>query len=122
MVRVRLHNDGAGTAYDVRWSVGSLMESETGEIIHDEAFTADHISQVIRAMRPSEVLPPPEDGWLEQAVALPSDDVWWVLVRWTDAARTRWQLSEQGPTLLRTEPRRVRGIWGWQKWRPKRDW
>jgi hypothetical protein len=43
------------------------------------------------------------------------------LVRWTDPARVRWELSEQGPTLLRSEPRRLR-TWQWQLWRPKRDW
>jgi hypothetical protein len=58
---------------------------------------------------------------LRRAVAMPPDDVWWLLVRWTDAAGLRWELSEQGPTLLRAEPRKLR-TWGWQMWRPKRDW
>jgi len=121
VLRIRLHNDGSGTAYDVRWSVGSVTEGRKGDIVDDVRLTSDNVSQVIRALRPGEVLPPAEAGWLEQAVALPEDDVWWVLVRWTDPARVRWELSEQGPTLLRSEPRRLR-TWQWQLWRPKRDW
>lgn len=121
VVRVRLHNDGQGTAYDVRWSVGTMMEAHDGSLEEDAAFTDEHVSSVIRAIRPGEVVPPQDSEWLEQAAALPGDDVWWVLVRWTDAARVRWELSEQGPTLLRSEPRRLR-TWPWQLWRPSRDW
>lgn len=87
----------------------------------DVGYTDEHVSPVIRAMRAGEVVPPQSTEWLEQAVPLPSDDVWWVLVRWTDAGRVRWELSEQGPTLLRSEPRRLR-TWRWQLWRPRRGW
>lgn len=116
---VRLHNDGAGAAYDVRWSVGLAVVD--GDPVNVDRYARDNASQVIRAMRPGEVLPPPDDGWLEQATVLPEDDAWWLLVRWTDVGRVRWELSEQGPTLLRLEPRRLRS-WTWQVWRPKRDW
>jgi hypothetical protein len=116
---VRLHNDGAGTAYDVRWSVG--LPAVGGDPVDVDRHARDHASQVIRAMRAGEVLPPPGEGWLEQAIVIPEDDVWWLLVRWTDVGRVRWELSEQGPTLLRLEPRRLRS-WIWQVWRPKRDW
>jgi hypothetical protein len=120
VLRIRLHNDGTGPAYDVRWSVGSLTESESGEVVDDAHFTKAHVSPVIRALRASEVLPP-DESWLEKAVALPEDDVWWVLVRWTDSAGARWELTEQGPSLLRFEPRRLR-TWRWQAWRSPRDW
>jgi hypothetical protein len=118
---VRLHNDGAGTAYDVRWSIATLMLDQNDNAVEDRLFEDEHVSQVIRAVRAGEILPPQDQGWLEKAVALPPDDVWWLLVRWTDAAGVRWEISEQGPSLLRAEPRRLR-TWPWQVWRPKRSW
>jgi hypothetical protein len=117
ILSVTLHNDGAGSAYDVRWAVGSVTANEKGKIIDDESLTADTISVVTRALRPGETLPA-----LKQAIALPEDDIWWVLVRWTDASRVRWQVGEQVPSrFLRADPRRLR-TWRWQAWRPKRDW
>jgi hypothetical protein len=117
ILSVTLHNDGAGSAYDVRWAVGSVTANEKGKIIDDASLTADTISAVTRALRPGETLPA-----LKQAITLPEDDIWWVLVRWTDASRVRWQVGEQAPSrILREEPRRLR-TWRWQAWRPKRDW
>lgn len=51
--------------------MGSVMEGETGEIVEDAQYTAGHVSHVIRAIRPGEIVPPPEDGWLERALVLP---------------------------------------------------
>lgn len=120
LLRVRLVNDGAGAAFDVRWSVGSVAETEHGRAVNDQRLTAQNVSLVIRAIRPGEAVPP-EPNWSELAIDLPPDDVWWVLVRWTDSARVRWERSDQGPALPESEPRRVR-TWLWQVWRPQRDW
>src|SRR5947209_5352081 len=49
---VRLKNDGAGTAFNVRWSVGSVTANERGKIVSDQRLTAEHVSLVVRAMRP----------------------------------------------------------------------
>lgn len=119
LLRVRLNSEGGGTAYDVRWSVG-LPDSDGGGAA-TQRYSKDNASEVIRALRSGEVAPPPESGWFERAIAIPEDDVWWVSVRWSDASRTHWELSEQGPASLRPEVRRLR-TWWWQLWRPKRDW
>jgi hypothetical protein len=121
LVRVRLHNDGSGTAFDVRWSIGTVAVGPKDEIKVDDKFSEQYKSHVIRALRPGESLPPEDGDWLERAASLPLDDVWWVVVRWTDAARVRWELLEQGPALLRSEPRRLR-TWPWQLWRSRREW
>jgi hypothetical protein len=62
VLRVRLHNDGSGAAYDVRWSVGSVMEGRRGKIVEDARLTADNVSRVIRAFGPGEIRPQ-MDGW-----------------------------------------------------------
>lgn len=118
---IRLHNDGSGTAYDVRWSVGSVTLNRRDKVVIDAPLTTDNVSRVIRAIGASENRPAADTDWLERRIPLPDDDIWWVLVRWTDPARVRWELSERGPSSLRSEPRRVR-TWRWQLWRPPRDW
>lgn len=119
VLRIKLHNDGSGTAFDVRWSVSIPGIDQHDELITDPAGVARSASAVIRAMRPGEVCPPAD--WFRQALDLPPDDVWWLIVRWTDAARVRWELAEQGPSDLHGEPQRLR-TWRWQLWRPLRDW
>jgi hypothetical protein len=103
VLRLRLHNDGPGAGYDVRWAVGSVTAGEHDNVVDDLRLTADTVSDVIRALRPEEVLPPSD--WFEKAIALPDDDIWWVLVRWTDASGARRDLSEQGPRVLADLPR-----------------
>lgn len=119
VLRVQLHNDGPGTAYDVRWSVGTVTVTEQGDAAADHGLTLASASPVVRALRPAEACPPHD--WFRVAFTPPPDDVWSVLVRWTDAARVRWEVVEQGPATMRAEPRRVR-TWRWQAWRPRRDW
>lgn len=121
ILSIRLHNDGSGTAFDVRWSLGSVTEGLRGKTVDDVRLIEDNVSRVVRALRPGEAHPALDAHPLERQVVLPADDVWWVLVRWTDAARVRWELTEQGPSLLRSEPRRLR-TWRWQVWRSPRDW
>jgi hypothetical protein len=120
LLLVRFQNDGAGTAYNVRWSVGTVMDNRRGKTVNDHLWTAEHVSLVVRAVRPGEAVPP-EPDWLEHAITLPPDDVWWLLVRWSDSAQVSWERADQGPGLLESEPRRLR-TWFWQIWRPKRDW
>jgi hypothetical protein len=121
VVRVRLHNDGAGTAYEVRWAFGTLAETQEGEFVEDSQGAAEQASMAIRAVRAGESVPPEDSGWLEKAIQLPPDDIGWILVRWSDAAGTRWEVSDQGPATSRGRPRRLRR-WRWQLWRAPADW
>ena len=119
VLRVRLNSEGGGTAYDVRWSVG-LPDLDGGRAAA-ERYSADNASEVIRALRSGEVIPP--------SVASGSSERSRYLKTmcggcWSDGVtrhRTHWELSEQGPGSLRFEARRLR-TWWWQLWRPKRDW
>lgn len=119
VLRVRLHNDGAGVAYDVRWSFGTIIESSPGTYDENREDAKTEASLAIRAIRPGESVPP--RGWLEKEVRLPPDDVGWILVRWSDAGGVRWEASDQGPAALRTPPRRLRKSC-WEVWRPASDW
>lgn len=121
ILRVRLHNDGAGTAYEVRWSFGSLAETQEGGFVEDSKGAAGQASMAIRAIRAGESVPPEESGWLDKEVQLPPDDIGWILVRWSDAAGVRWEVSDQGPATSRGRPRRLR-TWKWQFWRAPADW
>lgn len=121
VLRVRLHNDGAGTAYEVRWSFQTLVESKEGEWTPDEQGAAKEASLAIRALRSGESLPPGDGKWLEKAVPLPPDEIGWFLVRWDDAAGVRWEVSDQGPAARQGRPHRLRRWW-WQRWRWPADW
>jgi hypothetical protein len=122
LVRVRLHNEGPGVARDVRWSATTLTEVSADEWDVDDELILKNKSPLIRAMQPGESLPPEESGWLNLAFSPPEDDIWWVLVRWSDAARVRWERTEE-PSELRSRTRKLR-TWFWQFWRPsgKPDW
>lgn len=117
ILRVRLHNDGAGTAYEVRWSFGSLAETQGGEFVE----AREEASMAIRAIRAGESVPPEDCGWLDKEVQLPPDDIGWILVRWSDAGGLRWEVSDQGPATSRGRPRRLRRR-KWQLWRAAADW
>jgi hypothetical protein len=121
ILRVRLHNDGAGTAYEVRWSIGTLAETQDEEFVEDSKGAAEQASMAIRAIRVGESVPPEGSGWLDKEVQLPPDDIGWILVRWHDAAGIRWEVSDQGPATSRGRPRRLRR-WRWQLWRDPADW
>jgi len=124
-LRVRLRNDGPGVAYDVRWSVGSIRPKpgtdwEDDKYESDDEMARRHRSHVKRALRAGDTHPS-ADGWLERKGRLPDDDIWWVLVRWTDTAGVRWELTEQGPSMQSFGARRLRTHW-WQRWRDESDW
>lgn len=121
ILRIRLHNDGAGSAFDVRWSFGTIIESGPLEYGENRDQMAREASLAIRAIRPGESVPPKSDGWLEKAAQLPPDDIGWIVVRWTDSGGTRWEASDQGPATMRKRPRRLRH-WRWQLWRRRADW
>jgi hypothetical protein len=121
ILKVRLHNDGSGTAFDVRYSMGSVTVDQHDRVVEDAQLTKDAMSLVIRALKPGESNPEVDGQWLERALPLPHDDVGWVLVRWTDAGGVRWEYSDQGPATEAGRPRRLR-TWSWQVWRPERDW
>jgi len=119
LVRVRLHNEGPGVARDVRWSATTVSEVSPDKWDVDDEINVRNKSPLIRAMQPGESVPPEEHGWLDLAWVPPEDDVWWLLVRWSDAARVRWERSEE-PAALRSRTRKLR-TWGWQVWRPRKD-
>lgn len=121
ILRVRLHNDGAGTAYEVRWSFGTLVETQEGQFVEDTEGAAGRASMAIRAIRAGESVPPQNSGWLDKEIRLPPDDIGWILVRWSDAAGVRWEVSDQGPATSRGRPRRLRRR-KWQLWRTAADW
>lgn len=115
VVWVRLHNDGPGLAQDV---VAARFEP-SGQ---GDQWTLFDRTPVIRAMRGGEAVPPPEHDEMALGVHRAGDDVWSVVVRWTDTAGQRWELTApQDPQALTTTPTRLRRR-KWQKWRSEGDW
>ena len=115
VVRVRLHNDGPGLAQDV---VAARLEP-TGE---GDTWAVFGRTPVIRAMRAAETLPPPEQEEMSLGAHVAGDDIWSVVVRWTDTAGQRWELAApQEQYALTTTPRRLRRR-RWQRWRAAVDW
>jgi len=122
---IRLRNDGTGVAYNVRWSLGTLAPKpghdwESGKVVADYEWARQNHSLVKRAMKPGDSHPSAE-GWTDKKIALPEDDIWWVLVRWTDVAGTRWEVTDQGPAMLAHHPYPLRAHF-WQLWRRASDW
>jgi hypothetical protein len=120
---VRLHNDGPGVAFNVRFTVRT-REDEHGYVIPP-----------IRAMRSGEVVPPhpepqeqpirdAEDGSREYAVAGPRslDAPSWVVVRFSDALGRRWEVAAPAdPHDALLGPRRLRAR-RFQVWRRHENW
>lgn len=129
-LRVRLHNDGPGTAYDVSCSIGPRA-TPTPERLrrwHRRRVLLGYAIPPVRAMRPGEAVPPrdADDSTLfEIALTTPLDEPWWVAVRWTDAAGARWEFIEPQatddlawpPRRLRLRRRPLR-----RRWRPRAYW
>lgn len=73
-------------------------------------------------MRPGEAVPPIDDDVEPYTLPVQSiDPPWWVVVRYTDAAGTRWEFREPSPDVLAGPPRRLRRS-PLQLWRPRADW
>jgi len=116
-VRVRLHSDGPGTAFDVSCTIDPEL-LPTAER-HPRWFSrrvllSGHSTPPVRAMRPGTVVPATpaddEDGTFRLRFELP-DGAWWAVVRWTDASGARWEFYEpHSPEALATPPRRLRRV------------
>lgn len=110
-VGVRLHNDGPGVAFNVRFSVANKQEG-FGDI---------YAIPPIRAMRSGEKVPPhpePEpqvqpmirDDVYEYPLPGPLDQSWWVVVRYADGLGGSWEIRApidpqgtlRGPHRLRS--------------------
>jgi hypothetical protein len=81
--------------------------------------------ETIRAMRGHETVPPPDSVGSPRGfplgVHVAGDDVWSVLIRWTDTAGQRWEFTApQDREGLAQAPRRLRRH-SYQRWLPKAD-
>lgn len=110
--QVRLHNDGPGTAVEVRFRVGAPGVEPTDW------------SEPVRAMQPGEVLPP-EGGGVEFTMEIPAgvngghSDSWYVETEFNDIRGARWQLrNERGNANAAASLRRMRTGW-LDLWRPR---
>jgi hypothetical protein len=122
VVGVQLFNDGAGGAFDVRFTIA------TKESLADPC--ALYVVPPIRAMRPGEAVPP--SGDVEEqlkegdtyriGLSEPLDSAWGVVTRFADDLGRQWQLTAladphsplEGPVRLRTHRLEL--------WRPPHDW
>jgi hypothetical protein len=97
---VRLHNDGPGTAVEVRWRLRA-PEGEPTEW-----------SSSIRAMQPGEVLPPYGSDPMSAEVPDGIDGHqfrWFVEAEYSDIRGARWRLHNDRASLSATAtPRRIR--------------
>jgi hypothetical protein len=104
---VRLNNEGPGIALDVRWSIavpeGPSREDRTREEHQSRALA----SEAIRALRPGQ-----GTDWLAKSIhESVTGDIWYLLVRYTDSAGTRWEYFEPGnPQELARPVRRLRRV------------
>ena len=108
-VRVKLHSDGPGTAFDdVSCSIDPDLAPSVFRYPH-RIFGRRTLSGVatppIRSMRPGVVFPATEGDDPDRRFTLTlvkPGDAWWAVVRWTDAAGVRWESTRP------SDPRRSR--------------
>jgi hypothetical protein len=114
-VSARLHNDGPGLAQDV---VAARLEPPDDE----HPWAVFDRTPTIRAMRGGEANPRDEKAALGLGAHTHGDDIFSVVVRWTDTAGQRWELvAPQDPKALTRPPRALRRR-RWQRWRDPADW
>ena len=122
LIAVRLRNDGAGVALDVRFR----LEAEDGRWQGDPLLP-------VRAMRPGEVAPPEPDHrdhpmlssqrktGFEMAAPPRSVEAWAAVIRFSDSAGQHWEVLNRrhppGPLMLR-KARSGR----FDVWRGRLDW
>jgi hypothetical protein len=115
-VRVRLHSDGPGTAFDVSCTIDPDLLPTAYR--HPRRFSrpvaSGRSTPPVRAMRPGTVVPAAPDDDEDGAFRLRFQSrgrTWWTVVRWTDAAGVRWESCEpSSPDALALPPRRVRRV------------
>lgn len=115
VVWVRLHNDGPGLAQDV---VAARMEP-SGQ---GSTWAVFDRTPTIPALRSGETLPPKDRDELSLGAHTAGDDVFSVVVRWTDTAGQRWELlaPQERHALTRAPKKLRRGRL--DMWRPAADW
>jgi hypothetical protein len=122
VVGVQLFNDGAGGAFDVRFTIA------TKESLADPR--ALYVVPPVRAMRSGEAVPPAGDveeqltegGAYRMGLNEPLDSAWGVVTRFADDLGRQWQVTAppdphsamEGPIRLRTHR--------FELWRPPQDW
>jgi hypothetical protein len=121
-VGVRLHNDGSGAAFRVRFAIATNESLAFPEGLYSPP--------PIRAIRPGEAVPP-ASGIEEQLVqeneyriglSEPLDSDWYVVTRYSDDLGRLWELrasSDPHSGLLGPTPLRRRR---WEIWRAACDW
>jgi hypothetical protein len=112
-VDVRLHNDGPGTALDVR----VRLEDGAGNPVGEAA------AAPVRALRPEESLPRVE-GNQGLLFRLPADLMkpWAAVVRYREIGGAAWEVrNPRHPASQRLTQRRLRSG-HWDRWRPPADW
>jgi hypothetical protein len=124
-VRVRLHNDGPGVAYGVRFSLDYLSGSPDQP--HDASDR--YVIPPIPAMRSGEVMPPGGESEIvhgdEFVVAGPAklNQPWSVVVRFADGAGQEWEVRAPSDPEARVQgPRQLRKRWWVPVPRPLADW
>jgi hypothetical protein len=90
-VGVRLHNDGSGAAFNVRFAIATDESLASPEALY--------VVPPVRAIRSGESVPPygsedqlAEDGEYRVALIEPLDANWCVVVRYADGLGRFWQL------------------------------
>ena len=115
VVWVRLHNDGPGLAQDV--VVARQEPSWDGR--NWETFDR---TLTIPTLRSGETLPPDGHEELSLGTHTAGDDIFSVVVRWTDTAGQRVELvAPQDPHQLTRPPRKLRRG-KLDRWRPDASW
>jgi hypothetical protein len=96
---VRLHNDGAGTAVEVRYRLGAAEADYT------------EWSEPVRAISPGDITPPPgADGFLGEPPRT-SEGVatnWFIETEFSDMSGARWRLRNDRASSTPATVRRLR--------------
>lgn len=120
-VRVRLHNDGSGTAFNVRFAIGTPGDLDDVIALND--------TSPIPAMREGAIVPPsaaanPEivrDDHFHMAAPEDLRSDWYVVVRYEDSLSRRWEVRASADPNGFVSPRRLRCHW-FQFWWPGESW
>lgn len=122
-IQLQLHNDGLGTAYAVACAIRTVSVDDQDREHYHDAFPRGSKRPLVRRIDPRHEYP--ADQLYGTKLNWPEDDIFWVVIRWTDATGLRWELVEHGITQLDQPIQRLRAPgWKdhWRFWRDAADW